>query len=195
MKIIADEWMSLDGVVQSPSGPDEDPGGGFRHGGWHMRYVDTVSRHWVVKGVQSATAFLFGRRTYQTFAAHWPTAGPDEQPLAGPLNNRPKYVASRTLSGPLGWQHARLLDGDAVAAVRALATHGAGDLHLIGSAELTRTLIAAGLVDELRLMIDPVLLGGGKTLFPADGGLRTWRLVENVPTSTGAMLATYARQT
>ncbi len=194
MKIIADQWMSLDGVVQSPSAPGEDPTGGFRHGGWHTRYLDTVSRHWVAKGIQSATAFLLGRRTYQTFAAHWPTAGPDEQILAEPLNTRPKHVASRTLTGPLDWQNARLLDGDAVDAVRRLAATGHGDLHLIGSADLTRTLIAAGLVDELRLMIDPVLLGGGKTIFPTDGDLRPWRLVENVPTPTGAMLATYTRE-
>jgi dihydrofolate reductase len=159
-----------------------------------MRYFDTVSQHWVARNVRGASALLFGRRTYETFAAHWPTAGPDEQPLAGPLNNQPKYVASRTLTGPLGWHNARLLDGDAIDAVRDLAAHGSGELHLIGSAELTRTLIAAGLVDELRLMVDPVLLGGGKTLFPADGALRAWRLVENVPTSTGAMLATYARE-
>ncbi len=195
MKIVADEWMSLDGVVQSPSGPDEDPSGGFRHGGWHLRYFDTVSHHWVAKGVTGAAAFLLGRRTYETFAAYWPTAGPDEQTLAEPLNTRPKHVASRTLTSPLSWHNSHLLDGDAVDAVRRLAATGSGELHLIGSAELTRTLIAAGLVDELRLMIDPVLLGPGKTFFPADGDRRAWRLVENIPTPTGAMLATYARET
>ncbi len=192
MKIVAEEWMSLDGVVQSPSGPDEDPSGGFPHGGWHMRYFEQLSQHWVLDGLTAADAFLFGRRTYDAFAAHWPEAGEEEQAVARPLNSKPKYVASRTLTGPLDWPNAHLLDGDAVAAVAKLRASGDGELHLIGSADLARTLIAAGLVDELRLMIDPVLLGAGKRLFPDDGGMRAYRLVSPVPTPTGALLATYA---
>ncbi|HEV8571307.1 MAG TPA: dihydrofolate reductase family protein [Actinoplanes sp.] len=193
MKIIADEWMSLDGVVQSPSGPDEDPSGGFPHGGWHMPYFDAAAHNFVIEGVAAADAYLLGRGTYEIFAAHWPKAGADEQMLAGPLNSKPKYVASTTLSAPLDWANSSLLSGDVPAAVAELARRGDGELHLIGSPKLVQTLMAAGLVDELRLMIDPVLLGTGKRLFPDDGGLRAWRLDSSVPTSTGALLVRYAR--
>jgi dihydrofolate reductase len=193
VKIIADEWMSLDGVVQSPSGPDEDPSGGFPHGGWHMPYFDAAAQNFVIEGVAAADAYLLGRGTYEIFAAHWPKAGADEQMLAGPLNSKPKYVASTTLSAPLDWANSSLLSGDVPAAVAELARRGDGELHLIGSPKLVQTLMAAGLVDELRLMIDPVLLGTGKRLFPDDGGLRAWRLDSSVPTSTGALLVRYAR--
>jgi dihydrofolate reductase len=193
VKIIADEWMSLDGIVQSPSGPDEDPSGGFPHGGWHVPYFDAAAQNWVVDGVTAADAYLLGRGTYEIFAAHWPKAGADEQTLAGPLNSKPKYVASTTLSAPLDWANSSLLSGDVPAAVAELARRGDGELHVIGSPKLVQTLIAAGLVDELRLMIDPVLLGTGKRLFPVDGGLRAWRLAGSVPTSTGALLVRYAR--
>jgi dihydrofolate reductase len=193
VKIIADEWMSLDGIVQSPSGPDEDPSGGFPHGGWHVPYFDAAAQNWVVDGVTAADAYLLGRGTYEIFAAHWPKAGADEQMLAGPLNSKPKYVASTTLSAPLDWANSSLLSGDVPAAVAELARRGDGELHVIGSPKLVQTLIAAGLVDELRLMIDPVLLGTGKRLFPVDRGLRAWRLAGSVPTSTGALLVRYAR--
>jgi dihydrofolate reductase len=193
VKIIADEWMSLDGVVQSPSGPDEDPSGGFPHGGWHMPYFDDAAQNFVIEGVAAADAYLLGRGTYEIFAAHWPKAGADEQILAGPLNSKPKYVASTTLSAPLDWANSSLLSGDVPAAVAELARRGDGELHLIGSPKLVQTLMAAGLVDELRLTIDPVLLGTGKRLFPDDGGLRAWRLDSSVPTSTGALLIRYAR--
>jgi len=193
VKIIADEWMSLDGVVQSPSGPDEDPSGGFPHGGWHMPYFDDAAQNFVIEGVAAADAYLLGRGTYEIFAAHWPKVGADEQILAGPLNSKPKYVASTTLSAPLDWANSSLLSGDVPAAVAELARRGDGELHLIGSPKLVQTLMAAGLVDELRLTIDPVLLGTGKRLFPDDGGLRAWRLDSSVPTSTGALLIRYAR--
>lgn len=193
MKIVADEWMTLDGVVQAPGAPDEDTSGGFRYGGWHLRYFDTVSQGWVLDGLTAAEAFLFGRRTYDNFAAHWPKAGEEEQVIARPLNNKPKYVASRTLTAPLAWENTTLLDGDAVPAVARLRDRRGGELHLVGSAELARTLIGADLVDELRIMLDPVLLGAGKRLFPSDGRLRAWRLADSVVTSTGALLLTYAR--
>jgi dihydrofolate reductase len=193
VKVIADEWMSLDGVVQSPSYPGEDPSGGFVHGGWHMPYFEPLAQNWVLGSLTDADAYLFGRRTYETFAAHWPYAGAHDQVVAQPLNSKPKYVASSTLTAPLSWQNSWLLGGDPVAAVAALAARGAGELHLVGSAELARTLIAAGLVDQLRLMIDPVLLGAGKRLFPADGGLRAWRLADSIATTRGALLVTYVR--
>ena len=133
--------------------------------------------------------FLLGRRTYEIFAAYWPTAPEEEQVIAEPLNTKPKYVASTTLSDPLEWQNSTVLQGDVPAAVAALKQEDGADLHVIGSTELVQMLIDRGLVDEFRLMIDPVVLGGGKRIFPADGSLRPLRLVEGVVTATGAVLA------
>jgi dihydrofolate reductase len=189
--LIVNEWMTLDGVVQSPSSPDEDPSGGFEHGGWHLPFVDEAFMRWVVETVTSAGAYLFGRRTYEIFAAHWPTASADEQVLAVPLGARPKYVASTTLTEPLGWQNSTLLKGDVATAVAALKREEGGDILVVGSTELVRTLLEHGLVDELRLIIDPVVVGGGKRLFHDGGALRTLRLVDSRVTSTGAIIATY----
>ena len=115
--------------------------------------------------------------------------------IAEPLNTKPKYVVSTTLSDPLEWQNSRLLAGDVAGAVAALKQDDGGDVHVIGSAELVRTLIEHDLVDELRLMIDPLVLGGGKRIFPDDGALRRLRLVDSQATTTGAILATYAPET
>ena len=136
---------------------------------------------------------LLGRRTYEIFAAHWPNAGEEEQALAEPLNRLPKYVASTTLSEPLAWQNATLLPGNVADAVAALKQDDEGDLRVIGSTQLAQTLTEHDLVDEFRLMIDPLVLGAGKALFADDGGLRMLRLVASEVTSTGAILATYAR--
>jgi len=193
-KVIVNEFMSLDGVAQAPGGADEDPSGGFVHGGWHMRYMeDEVAMQWVLKGIAEAGAFLLGRATFEIFAAYWPNAPEEEQVVAEPLNTKPKYVASRTLSEPLEWQNSTLLQGEVAEAVAALRREDGGDVHVIGSTQLVRTLIEHDLVDELRVMLDPVLLGGGKRFFPTDGALRELRLVDSRSTSTGAILATYAR--
>ena len=191
-KVIVNEFMSLDGVVQAPGGADEDTSGGFVHGGWSMGYFDERSQGWVLEGIVEAGGFLLGRRTYEIFAAYWPNAPEEEQVLAEPLNTKPKYVASTTLTEPLAWQGSTLLEGDLAEAVTALKNDDGADLHVIGSAELVRTLIERGLVDELRLMIDPLVLGGGKRVFRDDGTLRPLRLVDGEVTSTGAILATYA---
>jgi dihydrofolate reductase len=194
-KVIANEFMSLDGVVQAPGAADEDTDSGFAHGGWHLRYFDDLSQERVLKGIVEAGGFLLGRRTYEIFAAYWPNAPQEEQVIAEPLNTKPKYVASRTLTDPLEWQNSTLLDGDVTEAVAALKREQGGDLHMIGSTELVQTLLEHGLVDELRLMIDPVTLGGGKRLFRDDGELRSLRLVNGEVTTTGAILATYAPAT
>ena len=191
-KVIANEWMTLDGVIQAPSYADEDLTGGFRHGGWHSRYLDDLSMNWVIENVQGAGGYLLGRGTYEMFAAHWPTAPEDQQVLARPLNDRPKYVASTTLDEPLGWQNSQLLRGDTGTAVRALKAAEGRDLHIIGSPGLIQTLLPLGLVDEIQLMIDPVVVGGGKRLFSDDGALRALRLVDTRVTTTGAIIATYA---
>jgi dihydrofolate reductase len=192
-RLIVNEFVSLDGVVQSPGAADEDPSGGFAHGGWHMRYMeDELAQRWVLESIVAAGGFVLGRRTYETFAAYWPKAPEEEQVIAEPLNTKPKHVASTTLIEPLEWQNATLVKGDLAAAVAALKQEDGGDLHVIGSTELVRTLIEYDLVDEFRLMLDPVVLGGGKRIFRDDGLLRPLRLVDGQITSTGAILATYA---
>ena len=191
-KVIVTEWMSLDGVVQAPGAADEDTTGGFAHGGWHLPYFEDLSQMWVVETLTAAGGFLFGRCTYEGFAAHWPNASGEEQVVAQPLNTKPKYVASRTLTEPLGWQNSTVLQGDVADAVAALKQEDGGDLLVIGSTQLVQTLITHDLVDEFRVMIDPLVVGGGKRIFRDDGVLRPLRLVDSKVTKTGAILATYA---
>ena len=191
-KLIVNEFMTLDGVAQAPGAPDEDTDGGFQYGGWHLQYFDEESQGWVLQVLTGAGGYLLGRRTYEIFAAYWPTAPEEEQVIAEPLNTRPKYVASRTLSEPLEWQNSTVLQGDVAEAVTALKGEDGGDLLVIGSTELVRTLIENDLVDEFQLMIDPLLLGGGKRIFRDDGERRPLRLIDGKVTSTGAILATYA---
>jgi dihydrofolate reductase len=190
--VIVVEWMSLDGVVQS-AGAADDTTGGFQHGGWHVPYFDELAQSWVVEGYAEAGGFLFGRRTYELLAGYWPNAREEDEPVAGPLNSKPKYVASTTLTEPLAWQNATLLEGDVAEAVATLKREDGGDLHVVGSTKLIETLVEHDLVDGYRLMIDPLLLGGGKGVFRDDGMLRALRLVESQVTTTGAILATYAR--
>jgi dihydrofolate reductase len=193
-KVIVNEFMSLDGVVQAPGGADEDTTGGFKHGGWHLRFFDELAQQRVLEGIVGAGGFLLGRRTYEIFAAYWPNAPEEEQVIAEPRNTKPKYVASTTLTGPLEWQNSTVLEGGVADAVAALKQDDDADLHVIGSTQLVQTLIEHALADEFRLMIDPLVLGGGKRLFPDDGALRPLRLVDSEVTTTGAILATYARE-
>jgi dihydrofolate reductase len=191
-KLIAQVWMTLDGVVQAPGTAEEDTTGGFQHGGWSLRYFDDAAMRWAVENVTGAGGFLFGRRTYEVFASHWPNASEEEQVLAEPLNTKPKYVASTTLTEPLQWQNSTVLQGEVAEAVAALKRQDGGELLAIGSTELVQTLVAHELVDEFRVMIDPLVVGGGKRLFPDDGALRPLRLVDSQVTTSGAILATYA---
>lgn len=190
-KVIVDEWMSLDGVVQAPGAADEDTSGGFEHGGWHLRYFDELSQKAVADGLAEAGGFLLGRRTYDVFAAYWPNASEEEQAVAEPLNSKPKYVASRTLAEPLEWQNSILLQGDVAEAVAALKREEGGDLHAIGSTELVKTLIEHDLVDELRLMVFPVVLGQGKRLFGATGDKKRLRLAESKTVGDGVAILVY----
>ena len=189
-KVIVNEFLALDGTAQAPGGPEEDTSGGFRHGGWHMQYGDDGSG--VAKLIDEAGGFLLGRRTYEIFAGYWPNAPEETQAIAEPLNTKPKHVASKTLTGSLEWQNATVLEGDLPEAVAALKQEDGGDLLVIGSTALVQSLIQHGLVDEFRLMIDPLLVGGGKRIFPDDGELRPLRLVDHRATSTGVLIATYA---
>ena len=191
-RVIVNEFMSLDGVAQAPGGEEEDTSGGFAHGGWHMRFMeDESAMKRVLEGIVEAGGFLLGRRTYEIFAAYWPKAPEEEEVIAQPLNTKPKYVASRTLTEP-EWQNSSVLQGEVADAVTALKQEDGGDLHVIGSTELVQTLIEHGLVDELRLMVDPIVLGGGKRIWRDDGVLRSLRLVESETTPSGAIFATYA---
>jgi dihydrofolate reductase len=192
-KVIVLEFMSLDGVVQAPAHSDEDTSGGFKHGGWHPPYFEERSMKWVIENLSGAGGFILGRRTYEVFAAHWPKASQEEQVLAQPLNSLPKYVASRTLRAPLAWENSVLLDSPIAESVAKLRREDGGNLFVIGSTELAAELLAHDLVDELRLMIDPVILGGGKRFFRDDGACLRLGLSTSETTSTGAILATYAR--
>jgi dihydrofolate reductase len=158
-----------------------------------MQYMeDEPTQQWVLRSIVEAGGFLLGRRTYEIFAAFWPNAPEEEQVVAEPLNSKPKYVVSKTLAEPLEWENSTLVAGEVADGVAALKQDDGGDLHVIGSTQLVRTLLANGLVDELRLMIDPVRLGGGKRIFSDDGELRPFRLVDGQVTRRGAILATYA---
>lgn len=192
MKLVALEWMSLDGVAQSPSYADEDASGGFRHGGWHRRFFEDISMNWVADSVIGADAYLLGRGTYNNFAAHWPNAGPDEQRFAEPLNSRPKYVATSRPLDP-AWNNAHRLDAELGEAVARLKSAGSGTLALIGSPKLAQAVLALGLIDELRVMIDPLIVGSGKRLFGDTAEPIAFNLDSCRPVATGAMLATYTR--
>jgi dihydrofolate reductase len=191
-KVIVQEFLALDGTAQAPGGPEEDTSGGFKHGGWQMQYLEDVGMDWVRKGIKDAGGFLLGRRTYEIFAGYWPSDPEAPPEIAEQLNTKPKHVASRTLTGALEWQTSRVLEGNLLESVTALKEEDGGDLLVIGSTELVHSLIQHGLVDEFRLVIDPLLVGGGKRVFPDDGELRPLRLVDHMVTSTGAIVATYA---
>jgi dihydrofolate reductase len=191
MRVVAYEFMSLDGVVQAPGGPDEDRDGGFAHGGWSMPYFDPEVMGPIISGgMDTAEALLFGRRTWAGMAAAWPYRAGD--PYADAMNAIGKYVASRTLSaGDMTWNTTLLPADGAVAEVARLRVQDGGDLVSWGSAGLVKALLAEGLVDELTLMIEPILLGGGKRIFTDDGTARPLQLVQSVTTGTGVQVCTY----
>lgn len=190
-KVIVSEWMTLDGVVQGPTSPAEDPSQDFVHGGWHARqFGDPRFQQSMVDTITAAGGFLLGRRTYAALAAYWPNAPEQEAMLAQPLNTRPKYLVSTTVTSP-SWQNTSVLTGDIADAVAELKGQEGGDLVVFGSAQLVKKLIAHDLVDEFRLTIDPVLVGGGKRIFDDDGALRRLQLVSGRTTETGAIIATY----
>jgi dihydrofolate reductase len=192
MRVVVNEFMSLDGVVQAPGGESEDRDGGFAHGGWSVPYFDPeVMGTWIAQGMDAAEALLFGRRTWQGMAAAWPERAGD--PYADRMNAIKKYVVSRTLTADdLTWNNTTLLPGDgAVAEITSLHGQDGGDLLVWGSAGLVRMLLAEGLVDELNLLLEPILLGGGKRIFPDDGVARPMGLVSSVTAGTGVQICTY----
>jgi dihydrofolate reductase len=192
MKLTVTTFVSLDGVYQAPGGPEEDRTGGFELGGWTFPYVDEVFGGLVSGWFGRADAFLLGRRTYDIFAAYWPLVTDETDPVAHPLNSLPKYVASRTRRS-LDWQGAELLEGDVAEAVARLKTRPGRELQVHGSGDLLQTLMAHDLVDEHRLFIFPVVLGSGRRLFREGAPPRSLELVETATSSTGVVVATYAR--
>ena len=192
MRIVLSDFLSLDGVVQSPGGQGEDTEGGFAHGGWSMPYFepDTMGPA-VTETMASTEALLFGRRTWQTMAAAWPDRAGD--PFADRMNAIPKYVASRTLTqDDLTWPGSHLLPADdVIGAIGRLRAQSGASLQVMGSASLATQLIEHDLVDEYRLMIEPILLGGGKQVFPSDGQARALELVSVTKTGTGVLICTY----
>ena len=192
MRIVVYAFMSLDGVVQAPGGASEDTDGGFAHGGWSMPYFDPEVMGATIGEVMGTTeALLFGRRTWQTMAGAWPGRAGD--PFADLMNEIPKYVVSRTLTAAdLTWNGSTLLPADdAIAAVRELRARDGKGLQVMGSPSLAAQLVEHDLVDEYRLMIEPILLGGGKRLFPAGGTARPLELVSVTPTATGVLVCAY----
>ena len=192
MKLVVSQFMSLDGVVQAPGGPDEDTDGGFRHGGWSMPWFDPEIMGGAIDAVMADTdALLFGRRTWQTMAAAWPDRAGD--PFADRMNTVTKYVVTSTLTADdLTWDNSLLVPGDgALDAVAELKRRPGGTLSVMGSSKLSTALATAGLVDEFLLMIQPVLLGAGKRIFPTDGELRPLELVSVERSGTGVLVCAY----
>ena len=192
MRVVVNAFMSLDGVVQAPGGDAEDTDGGFAHGGWSNPYFDPEVMGTAIGAEMDRTeALLFGRRTWQGMAGAWPGRAGD--PFADRMNAIKKYVVSSTLTeDDLTWNNTTLLPGDtAMADIAALRAQEGGDVVFWGSPTLIRALLGEGLIDELILMIEPILLGGGKRLFPEDGEARPLELVSSVTAATGVQLCTY----
>jgi dihydrofolate reductase len=180
--------LTLDGVMQSPSHPDEDRRGGFEHGGWAPPYADDVMASFMAKGIEQGGSMLFGRRTYEQFASYWPHQ-PDDNPYAAVLNNRRKYVVSTTLSDPLPWANSTLVKD--VEAVAALKEQPGGDIVVLGSGDLIGSLMRHDLIDEYVLSIHPLVLGSGRRLFPEGSPFAKLRLVDSVTTTTGVVIGTF----
>jgi dihydrofolate reductase len=194
MRIVISEFISLDGVVQAPGGAEEDTDGGFRHGGWSMRFFDPEVMGAAIGESSGRTeALLQGRRTWQVMAAAWPERAGD--PFADWMNSIQKYVVSDTLSdADLTWRPTTLIRGaDLVKRVSELREQPGGDLNIMGSASVARSLLAADLVDELDLMIEPVVLGGGKRMFPENGAELVFELSSVTTASTGVQVCRYQR--
>ncbi len=189
------EFVTLDGVMQSLGGPDEDRAGGFEHGGWSIPYADEVMARQAGSGLGQTTAYLFGRKTYEHMAAHWPNE-PADNPIAASLNATPKYVVTRTLQDEdLGWANARVLAGDLVEGIEALKADGDGFVTVLGSGVLVQALLTHDLVDVYRIMLHPLVLGSGTRLFRQYPRPLRLRLVDCTPTTTGVLLLGYERDT
>jgi dihydrofolate reductase len=197
MKLTVQTFITLDGVMQAPGGPEEDPSGAFPFGGWQAPVDDPAVGDFVVELNSHASAFLFGRRTFDIFRGYWPDQTDPADPIASAINSLPKYVASRSLpESEATWrgEHpdtATLVTGDVVAAVRALKEQPGDELQMWGSGDLLRTLLQHDLVDRFRLMTYPLLLGSGRRLFEHGLLPRTLRPGNITVGARGVVIATY----
>jgi dihydrofolate reductase len=190
MKLTLQTFLTLDGVMQAPGSPDEDPDGHFEHGGWSFPYDDEDFGAAVAAWMEKADGILLGRKTYQVFAGYWPQVTDPANPVASKLNELPKYVASTTLSS-VDWNNSTLLGSDVVAEVAKLKERPGGELQVHGSGQLAQTLIDADLIDEYWLYYFPVHLGTGKKLFRDGAPARALKLLDSRTTSTGVIIAHY----
>ncbi len=188
-KVVVFTSLTLDGVMQAPGRPDEDPRDGFEHGGWAAPYNDPVMGAVAAEGMANAGPLLLGRRTYEDFFSFWPHQ--TDNPFTEVLDNALKYVASTTLEEPLPWRNSTLLEGDAAEAVAGLKRQPGKDLVVLGSGDLVQSLRRRNLVDEYVLLIHPLVLGSGRRLFPDGGASAALRLVDTKTTTTGVVIATY----
>jgi dihydrofolate reductase len=189
-KLAVNTFMTLDGVMQAPGGPEEDPSGDFTHGGWSVNYWDDAMGQVMDTSVRDPFDLLLGRKTYEIFAAHWPHVSGD--PMADKLNAATKYVASTTLA-EVGWSNSILLEGDVAEAVARLKDEDGPEIQVHGSSNLIQTLLEHDLVDEYRLWIFPLVLGTGKRFFGAGAIPAGLELVDSKTSSTGVLMTTYAR--
>jgi dihydrofolate reductase len=189
-KVIVIEQLTLDGVMQAPGHPDEDPRDGFEHGGWATQRQDPAMQEAMGARMSSAWSLLAGRTTYERFADYWPKQEPN--PFTEALNAAQKYVVSTTLTDPLPWQNSTLLKGDAAEAVAGLKRELDENLVVFGSGVLVRSLLPHDLVDELLLLIHPLVLGSGRRLFQDTGSSPSaFELVDSATTGTSVLMATY----
>ena len=187
-KLIVSTFLTLDGVMQAPGGPDEDDSGGFAFGGWSVNYWDERMGQVMGDAMSAPFDLLLGRTTYDIFAAHWPRAS--DEAGAGPLNAATKYVASRS-HPTLEWSNSVLIEGDAAEGIAALKQGDGPELQVHGSGNLIQTLLRHGLVDEFRLWVFPVVIGSGKRLFSEGTIPSGLKLVDSTVSSTGVVIGTY----
>src|SRR5919109_3074082 len=190
-KLVVGTFLTVDGVMQAPGGPEEDREGGFEHGGWSFHYWDDVMGQLIVEWTLQAGGLLLGRKTYEIFAGHWPNVG-DDDPVAAKLNSVPKYVASRTLD-EVRWNNSTLIRGGVAEAVARLKQEDGGEIQVTGSGDLIQTLIEHDLVDEYRLWVFPLVLGEGKRLFGRGTVPAAFKLANAQTSTTGVAIHTYER--
>ena len=191
-KLVVGTFLTLDGVMQAPGGPNEDSEGGFRHGGWLVPYFDEKFGEIMTEWTKRAGAFLLGRKTYEMFAASWPKSTDPADEIATALNTRPKFVASQTLD-KVTWNNSHLLKGDVAEEVEKLKVQEGGEIQVHGSSNLLQTLLQHNLIDTLRIWQFPVVLGTGKRLFGEGTIPGSFWLVDTQQTGTGAVLHVYER--
>jgi dihydrofolate reductase len=190
MKLTLTQFLTLDGVSQGPGSPDEDTSDGFSKGGWFVPHLDEAFVKLASSWLGQADALLFGRRTYDNFSRDWPRITDPDDPFTEKMNGLPKYVASRSLK-TADWAPTTILSGDIAAQVSELKEESGRELQIHGSATLAQSLLAAGLLDELRLVIAPVVLGNGRRLFPEGGAAAGLRLIRNETTPGGLAVHVY----